>query len=344
MNKRVKGKSDDSVRMFVGLDLHKNYLQAAVVDDKGTLLKQQRIPNEDESIESFFGDELKNNTNQIVIESSSTWYHVYELLSKIGQNHVILSNPVKTKAIASAKVKTDKIDALTLANLLRGGYIPESYIPPRHIMELREMVRYRASLVRARTSVKNKIHAMLLMKGIKIEGVKPFTRQFVQELERIGDYRIDGYLRVIRSLNEEINEISNKIKHEAVEDESAKLLMSIPGVGYYSALMITSEIGDINRFSDSHHLCSYAGLTPSTHSSGGVTYHGPMTRTGSKYLRWILVECIHAHVRLEKESSLTKFYKNLAKRRGSSKAAVAAASKLLRIIYWILKEKRAYYG
>jgi transposase len=69
-----------------------------------------------------------------------------------------------------------------------------------------------------------------------------------------------------------------------------------------------------------------------------------MTRTGSKYLRWILVECIHAHVRLEKESSLTKFYKNLARRRGSSKASVAAASKLLRIIYWILKEKRAYYG
>jgi transposase len=345
-SKRVKNRSDDSVRMFVGLDLHKNYLQAAVVDDKGTLLKQQRIPNQDESIESFFGDELKNIPNEIVIESSSTWYHVYELLSKMNrQNHVVLSNPVKTKAIASAKVKTDKIDAFTLADLLRGGYIPESYIPPRHIMDLREMVRYRASLVRARSSVKNKIHAILLMKGIKIkEGIKPFTRQFVEELKQIGDYRIDGYLHVIQSLNEEINEISNKIKHESTQDESAKLLMSIPGVGYYSALLISSEIGDINRFSDSHHLCSYAGLTPSTHSSGGVTYHGSITRTGSKYLRWILTECVHAHIRLEKESDLTKFYKDLAKRRGLSKAAVAAASKLLRIIYWMLKEKRSYYS
>ena len=347
MNKKgVKKRSDDNVRMYIGLDLHKNYLQAAVVDERGTLLKQERIPNEDELIERFFDRDLRNNSNEIVIESSSTWYHVYELLSKMdGQNHVVLSNPVKTKAIASAKVKTDKIDALTLANLLRGGYIPESYIPPRHIMDLREMVRYRASLVRARTSVKNKIHAILLMKGIKIdEEIKPFTRQFVEELEQIGDYRIGGYLHVIRSLNEEINEISNKIKHEASEDESANLLMSIPGVGYYSALLISSEIGDINRFSDSHHLCSYAGLVPSTRSSGGVTYHGSMTRTGSKYLRWILVECIHAHVRLEKESSLTKFYKDLAKRRGSSKASVAAASKLLRIIYWILKEKRPYYS
>ena len=95
--------------MFVGLDLHKNYLQAAVVDERGTLLKQERIPNQDELIERFFDDNLKNNSNEIVIESSSTWYHVYELLSKMnGQNHVVLSNPVKTKAIASAKVKTDK--------------------------------------------------------------------------------------------------------------------------------------------------------------------------------------------------------------------------------------------
>jgi transposase len=229
--KGVKKRSDDFVHMFVGLDLHKNYLQAAVVDDRGSLLRQQRIPNEDEAIEAFFDDELRKNgsVNEIVIESSSTWYHVYELLSKMNGNHVVLSNPVKTKAIASAKVKTDKIDAVTLANLLRGGYIPESYIPPRHIMDLREMMRYRGSLVRARTSVKNKIHAILLMKGIKIdEGIKPFTRQFVEELEQIGDYRIDGYLNVVRSLNEEINEISNKIKHEATQDESAKLLMSIP--------------------------------------------------------------------------------------------------------------------
>ena len=330
---------------FVGLDLHKNYLQAAVVDNRGTLLKQQRIPNQDESIKSFFDRELKSRKNEIVIESCSTWYHVYELLSEDDRNHVILSNPVKTKAIASAKVKTDKIDCLTLAQLLRGGYIPECYIPPKHIMDLREMVRYRASLVRARTSVKNKIHAILLMKGIKIDDeYKPFTKQFVEELKQIGDYRIEGYLNVIHSLNEEINEISLKIKHESSEDQYAKLLMTIPGVGYYSALLISSEIGDIERFPDSHHLCSYAGLTPSTHSSGGVTYHGSMTRSGSKYLRWILVECVHTHVRTEKESNLTKFYTHLAKKRGSSKAAAASASKLLRIIYWVLKEKRPYYS
>lgn len=327
--------------MFVGLDLHKNYLQAAVVDDRGTLLKEERILNRDEDIEAFSNALLKDGRTEIVIESSSTWYHAYELLSK--NHHVVLSNPVKTKAIASAKVKTDKVDALTLANLLRGGYIPECYIPSKHIMDLREMVRYRASLVRMRVSAKNKVHAILLMNGIKIEG-KPFTREFVEELKKVGDYRVDGYLAVIRSLNEQIHSVSRTIRKEAIEDESTKLLKTIPGIGYYSALLILSEIGDIDRFPDSHHLCSYAGLTPSTHSSGGVMYHGTITRAGSSYLRWILTECTKAHIRTQKDSDLTKFYRELAKRRGGSKATVASASKLLRIVYWVLKEKRVYYG
>jgi transposase len=327
--------------MFVGLDLHKNYLQAAIVDDRGTLLKEERIPNTDEDIERFSTKVLKGERTEIVIESSSTWYHAYELLSK--SHHVILSNPVKTKAIASAKVKTDKVDALTLANLLRGGYIPESYIPPKRIMDLREMVRYRASLVRMRISAKNKVHSVVLMNGIRIEG-KPFTREFVEELRRVGDYRIDGYLDVISSLNRQINSVSSTIRKEATEDESTRLLMTIPGIGYYSALLIVSEIGDINRFPDSHHLCSYAGLTPSTHSSGGVEYHGPITRAGSSYLRWILTECAKTHVRTQKDGDLARFYQELAKRRGKSKAAVATASKLLRIVYWVLREKRPYYS
>lgn len=326
--------------MFVGLDLHKNYLQAALVEDRGTLLKEERIPNSDEDIERFSTKVLKEGA-EIVIESSSTWYHAYELLSK--DHHVVLSNPVKTKAIASAKVKTDKVDALTLANLLRGGYIPESYIPLKCIMDLREMVRYRASLVKMRVSAKNKVHAILLMNGVEIEG-KPFTREFVEELKKLEDYRIDGYLAVISSLNRQINAVSNTIRKEAKEDESTKLLMTIPGIGYYSALLIMSEIGDINRFPDSHHLCSYAGLTPSTHSSGGVEHHGPITRAGSSYLRWIVTECAKTHARTQKESDLTRFYRELAKRRGRSKATVAAASKLLRIVYRVLKEKRSYYG
>jgi IS605 OrfB family transposase len=303
--------------MFVGLDVHKNYLQAAVVDGRGTLLKEGRIPNRIDEIRMFFADV---DDAKIVIESSSAWYHIYELLSK--SHKVVLSNPVKTKAIASAKVKTDRVDALTLANLLRGGYIAESYVPPRRIMDLREMVRHRASLVRIRTSLKNRIHAYLLMHGLRMEGT-PFSKMYVDRLRAIHDYRIDGYLNLIEALNREIDQASRMIMVEAKDDEYARLLRTIPGVGYYSALLVVSEIGEIERFPDSAHLRSYAGLTPSTHSSGGVTYHGNITKTGSRDLRWILTECTHNHIRTEPDSNITKFHNRLAKRKGKAKATNA---------------------
>ena len=113
----------------------------------------------------------------------------------------------------------------------------------------------------------------------------------------------------------------------------AKLLMTILGVGYYSALSIVSEIGDINRFPDSYHLCSHAGLVPSIHSSGEITYHGAITKTGSRYLRWVLLECVHIHIRTNRHSNITSFYERLVKRKGSSIAAVAAAAKLLKVVY-----------
>src|SRR5918992_2868622 len=218
-------------------------------------------------------------------------------ISKKKHLDVVLSNPIKTKAIAPAKIKTDKLDALKLADLLRGGYIAQCYVPDRTIMDLRELVRHRMALVRTRTRLKNKIHGITLMKGVRITGMHPFSHKHVEKLKELNDYRINGYLRVIQLLDSEINDVSRKIQSCVKENDMSRLLMTIPGIGYYTALLIVSEIGDINRFPDSYHLCSYAGLVPSTHSSGVVTYHGGITKTGSKHLRWIMIECVRAHVR-----------------------------------------------
>jgi transposase len=154
-----------------------------------------------------------------------------------------------------------------------------------------------------RTKLKNKIHGIVLMKGIQISSKHcSFTHLNNEELKGLNDYRINGYLHLIESLDSELKDVYKKILVLAKEDEMASLLMIIPGIGYYSALLIVSEIGDINRFPDSYHLCSYAGLVPSTHSSGGITYHGSITKRGSKYLRWIMLECAHAHIRTNKKS------------------------------------------
>jgi len=328
--------------MFVGMDLHKNYLQIAVMNEKGKVLENSRINNNLKQLEKFF-DNFKDQKARIVMESSCVWYNIYRYLSEERRFNVVLSNPVKTRAIASAKIKTDKLDAVKLANLLRGGYIAECYVPDRRIMDLRELVRHRAALVRMRTKLKNKIHSIVLMKGIQISNKHySFTHLYNEELKTLNDYRINGYLHLIESLDSEIKIVSKEIATQAKEDEMASLLMTIPGVGYYSALLMVSEIGDINRFPDSHHLCSYAGLIPSTHSSGGITYHGSITKRGSKYLRWIMLECVHVHIRTNKNSNISQFYSRLAKSKGKSKAAVATASKLLRVVYCVMKEKRNY--
>jgi transposase len=172
----------DHVTPLTGCEIISGNEKAAVVDTGGTLLKEARIPNDLHEIERFFAD---IDHAKIAVESSSAWYHIHELLSK--RHQVVLSNPVKTKAIASAKVKTDRVDALMLANLLREGYIAESYVPSRRVMDLREMVRHRAGLVRIRTSLKNKIHAHLLMHGSKVEGT-PFTKAYMDKLRAIRDY------------------------------------------------------------------------------------------------------------------------------------------------------------
>lgn len=324
--------------MFVGLVVHKKYTQVAIIDEDGAVEKEERIENEPSKIEEF-SNNLSNAS--LVMESSPSWYWLYEILSR--KHKVLLSNPVKTKAIASAKLKTDKVDALMLANLLRGGYISESYVPSRRIMSLRELVRYRANLVRMRNGVKNRVHAYLLMNNIKIEN-KAFTKGFLEELRKIKETRIEGYVRIIDSLNLEIHEASKKICNEAVNDESSRLLMTIPGISFYSALLLVSEIGDINRFPDSAHLVSYAGLASSTHSSGGTTYHGRITKVGSPYLRWILNQCTWVHIRNEPEGSVALFYGKLRRKKGHAKAIVAASAKLLKVVYWVLREKRPYHG
>jgi transposase len=179
------------------------------------------------------------------MESSGLWYNIYECLSKRHLD-VRLSNPAKTRAIASAKIKTDKLDAIKLADLLRGGYIAECYIPTRRTMDLRELVRHRAALIRMRTKLKNKIHSIMFMKGTSISyvGTHTFTKGYIEKLKELNDYRINGYLCIIESLNDEINTVSNKILLPAQEDEMAKLLMTVPGIGYYSALLIL-ELRDL---------------------------------------------------------------------------------------------------
>ena len=156
------------------------------------------------------------------------------------------------------------------------------------------------------------------------------------------DYRIDGYFAVMESLNDVIIKSDVRIGEAVKNNSDALLLKSIPGVGNYTALIIASAIDGIERFHSSDKLSAYAGIVPSVRSSADIAHHGRITRRGDNILRWILVECVHSHVRFAPHSDISMFYYRIRKKRGGGKAAVAATSKLLHAMWWMLKEKRGF--
>ena len=221
--------------------------------------------------------------------------------------------------------------------------LPLSYVPPQDIAVLREKVRRRSFLVGQQTKLKIKIRSVLTY-----EGVKPpveyglFTRKGREWLRGLGLGPVDSYLRMMEPLRTEIRLLSLEMRRIAADDEDVKLLMTIPGVGYFIALLVKAEIGDISRFHSGDRLVSYAGLAPSTHSSGGVTHHGRITKEGSKWLRWAMVEAAMVHFRFD--SPVTRAYHRIAERRGKGKAAVAAARMLLLVCRSVLVNRRPYYN
>ncbi|RLF49869.1 MAG: hypothetical protein DRN20_00920 [Thermoplasmata archaeon] len=140
---------------------------------------------------------------------------------------------------------------------------------------------------------------------------------------------------LIDMLDEKIKELDRELRKIYERTPEIRLLTTIPGVGIYAACLIFAEIGDVRRFTSAEKLCAYAGLVPSTHQSGTRVKHGPITKEGSKYLRWILTECTKVHV-ARFDTNLTEFYRRVAKRRGKQKAIIVAARKLTKIIYWML--------
>jgi len=332
------------VSQYIGIDLHKAKSFVTRLDARGRVLEQVDLPHASGELERYL-TRLPADA-RIAVEATGNWMWLYELI-EARHPDLVLAHPLKTKAIASARIKTDKIDATMLAHLLRADLVPAAYIPPRAVRDTREVLRYRASLVRLRVQVKNKIAAILSKNGLTTPtktafGVK--SRQFLAAVPVRPCYRLalDGYLRQLAHLTEEIREITDTITTQAQDNPQAQLLCTIPGIGAYSALLILSEIGDVHRFPDSRHLCSYAGLVPSVHASGGKTRLGRLTKQGSTWLRWILLEAsVHA---IHGAPQFRQLYQRVAHKHGRNVGRVAVARAMLKTMYAMLKHQEAFHS
>ena len=321
--------------MYAALDLGQKTVQAALKDKNGKLIKEAKLEKNAQNILEFLDD-----TNAtVVIESGYNHQYLHDLLEE--QNYSVkVAHPFMVKAIAYAKVKTDKVDARVLADLLRSGMIPECYIPEIKIRELRDLTRRRHFFVDTRTTFKNKIHAELAKRWIDCKK-DPFTQVGKDWIRTLRIEAIDDCMDAINFFDAKIRQLDERIKRIAIDDKYAKHLISIPGISYYAALLISSEVADIDRFADYEHLCSYARLVPATYQSGNKHYTKPDMK-GSDMLSWIMVQCIHVHVRHCKDSSITKHFERIKYKKGSKIAAIAAARKLMRAIYVMLKEDRSF--
>lgn len=333
--------------IYIGMDLHKKTTNFCAMTKEGNILKETKIPTVSFEVEKFIKSFGKKEDLKVVLEPVSQSAFYADLLESLGAE-VHLAHPKRVKAIAFAKVKTDEIDAKVLADLLRSNLLPESYHAPIEVRLLKEKSRSRMSLVKMRTELKNKIHGILFRNAIVYPKTTLFTKQgrtWLDHLDLSLEFRnhLNSNLKIIDSVNREIEAMEKDIKNTVVQNNSLTLLKTIPGVGDITALTILSEVGDINRFSDPKKLHSYAGLVPKVHSSGESSRYGSITKEGSRFLRYIMIETAHHQLLLKRKLvGLKWYYQRLANRKNNQTAAVATARKLLTIVWKVLKEERPY--
>ena len=320
---------------YIGLDVHKRTCHATVLQDGEVF--QERFANTPEELRRFLS---KYQQARIAMEATYCWQPAYDLAESLG-HEVHLAHPKETRLVAKRRIKTDARDSEALARLLELGWLPEAYVPPKPIRELRELLRLHARLTCESTRMKNRIHAELAKAGIEL-GVHPFTRQGRRLLRELGNRNIHCYLGLLEAIEDKLREAEREIRRRAEASDDARLLMTIPGVGHYSALLITATIADIDRFPGPEELCSYAGIVPSVEQSGNHAKHGPITKEGSRLLRWVLIQCAWMHLMHARDSRLKRFYRRLARRKGKPVAVVAMARKLLVTIYWMLKRRESF--
>jgi transposase len=325
--------------VYVGIDVHRKRSQVAVVTGDGTVELNKNVVNGSEPMLRLIGD-LPPGT-PVAFEAAFGWGWLAALLEDYGfEAHLV--HPLRCKAIASARLKNDKVDAATLAQLLRADLLPEAWIAPPAVRQLRALLRHRAGLVRLGTQQRNRIHAVVADFGFDRSGsylsgpgrgwlagldLPPVSREVVADC-----------LAVIDGLAPVIDRIDGELRQHAKADPRVKTLTTLPGVGQFTALVMLAEIGDISRFGSARKLASWAGLTPTVRGSDRTVRHGHISKQGSAWLRWVLNQAAQT---AKRSPDFAATYSAIAGRRGKKIATIAISRKLLTRAWHLLADMQA---
>ncbi len=318
---------------YIGVDLHKAFFQVCAVDASGSRLTEGRYDTSAAGITSWLAGCAADAV--VAVEASGpTWWFVDQVAARV--QRVVVVDAGKTRLKAGHAAKTDRLDARRLADALRRDSVVTVWTPPAALRDLRELSRYRISLVRTATTVRQRLRALLLRHGVSVRAAdlaSPKGRALVESVTLPGwaDEGRRGLLALLTDVQTRLGPIEAAVAAVATTDPIVGALQTIPGIGPVLGVTVRAEIGDIVRFPTPAHLVSYAGLVPRVSGSGGRLHYGAITKRGSAWLRWALVEAaIHG---TRRHDDVGRWARALALRRGGLKARVAIARALCRDIY-----------
>lgn len=339
--------------LYTGIDLHKRHSVLTTMNAQGEILSQDKVINRPEKLIGYFNkldNSFKSKEHRALIEATFAWGWQADLLED-NKIRVMLAHPQKTKAIASARIKTDKVDSQVLADLLRSNFVATAHYTDKQSRDKQELLRSRARLVYTRSGLKNKLHSILHKHNLNPEwddliitdlfgkAGRAWMTSKREQLPPYTQFVFDQLLTSIDQLTNQVKQFDTQIKKSWDVDGNAQLLSQLPGIGYYGGLLLSAEIGDVKRFTTPDKLCSFAGLTPSVYQSGNKTRMGRI-KQGNKYIRWILIQAVPKAIK--KDKKLAAFYQRIQKRKGNKKAKVATARKMLSQIHLILTRQQVF--
>jgi len=332
-------------RRYVALDIHKHYCIIAAADREGrVVLHPVRVEHAD--LEGWLKKNLRA-SDHVVIESTTNAWHVYDLLEPWVER-VVVANPIKVKQIAQARVKTDIRDTLILTRLLAANLVPDVWVPPAHVREMRQLLSQRRQLVESHTQIVNRMHSVAHRHHLKHERGKRFNEKTTlwqrdNRLSKVEQFQLElemenrGYIeKQIRRIGKEVA----KMSHQKPWAESMTYLMQLPGFGVITAMTILAAIGEVQRFETAKKLASYSGLTGGVDQSGTHLVQKGITKEGRKELRWAMVEVAQRAV--TSDPRWTRKFQELHKRMHRNQAIVAVARQLLELVWYVLTRRQPY--
>ncbi len=319
---------------YVAIDLHRRRSVIVRQTPEGEVVDTVRIDNDPVALSCEVAKAGPD--PEVVLEATYGWYWAVDVLEACGAT-VHLAHPLGVKAFAYRRVKNDVRDATDLADLLRMGRLPEAWIAPRYLRQLRELVRYRAKLVALRSGLKAQVHAVLAKEGVAVAMSDLFGKagmELLRDTRLATAYRmrVDSLVELIDAFDGEVYWLSQAIAARLRHHPGYAAIQAIPGVGPTFAAIFVVEIGDVARFARPPQLCSWAGLTPKHHESDTTVRRGHITKQGSRLVRWAAVEAVH---KLPHDLKLRRDRDRIAGRRGRS---TAAARKLLTLVFYGLRD------